>query len=57
MIVRNLSAFATTVVTVMISASPSWASIQPIAIPEPGTIAIFGLGIGAAILINRWKKK
>jgi hypothetical protein len=39
----------------LVIALPAWSTTQPV--PEPNIMALFGVGIAAAILIARYMKK
>ena len=36
------------------SAAPAFAGIPPVAVPEPATMTLFGIGAGAAYLAKRF---
>jgi len=36
------------------SVAPAFAGITPIAVPEPATMTLFGLGAGGAYLVKRF---
>ena len=39
------------------TAMPAMASLTPIAVPEPGTIGIFTIGIGGAYLVSKYLRR
>lgn len=57
MSIRNLFAVAGMALSAILAADPAWAGPSVIQVPEPMTMSIVGLGIGAAMLIGRRFKK
>ena len=46
--------FIVTALVLMGSAAPALAGISTVAVPEPATMTLFGLGAGGAYLVKRF---
>ena len=53
-----LAFLAFTVLTIIVGAtSDAFAAIAPISLPEPSSLAVLAVGVGAAAIFKAWKRR
>ena len=50
---NRLPALSTLAIGILLTASPAMAGVNPVTVPEPGTMSLLGVGIAAAYVIKR----
>ena len=54
---RRVLELATLALAFVLSATPSWAPPPPTDVPEPATMSLFGVGVAAAYVANRIRRR